>query len=179
MPNVNLVVLCGNLTRDWEMQYTPSGIAVGKGGMAINKKWKTATGEAKEKVCFVDLVAYKKTAEVLAQHTHKGSCVHVVGELEFDQWEDKQTGAKRSKHKVTVNNFQFMDRAPAQGEGQAAAPPRQSDPPPAQRPAATAQRQAQPPAQRPARPTAPATPPVAAPPPAEDFGQIPDDEIPF
>lgn len=176
MPNVNLVVLCGNLTKDWEMQYTPSGIAVGKGGMAINKKWKTATGEPKEKVCFVDLVAYKKTAEVLAEHTRKGSCVHVVGELEFDQWEDKQTGAKRSKHKVTVNNFQFMDRAPAQGDGLAADRPQPSAPqpavrPPAQRPAAaTTQRQA-PPAQQ-------AKPATAPPPMSEDFG-IPDEEIPF
>jgi single-strand DNA-binding protein len=161
MPNVNLVVLCGNLTKDWEIKYTQSGVAIGQGGMAINKKWKNASGEMKEKVCFVDLVAFKKTAEVLMEHTHKGSCIHVIGELDFDQWEDKQTGAKRSKHKVTVQSFQFMDRAPSQ-QGQA---------PAAQKPAATTQRQA-PPAQQ-ARP-------AAAPPPPEenDFG-IQDEEIPF
>jgi len=168
MPNVNLIVLCGNLTKDWEIQYTPSGVAVGKGGMAVNKKWKDGSGQPREKVCFVDLVAFKKTAEVLAEHTKKGSCIHVVGELDFDQWEDKQTGAKRSKHKVTVQSFQFMDRAPAQADGQASAP-RQAAPA-AQRPATT-QRQA-PPTQQ-ARP-ATQPPPMTG----EDLG-IPDEEIPF
>ena len=169
MPNVNLVVLCGNLTRDWEIQYTPTGVAVGKGGMAINKKWKTANGEPKEKVCFVDLVAYKKTAEVLAEHTRKGSCIHVVGELDFDQWEDKQTGAKRSKHKVTVQSFQFMDRAPAQGG-------EQQPPPPAARPSAPPQRPATTQAARPAQQARPA---AAPPPPEENNLGIPDEEIPF
>jgi single-strand DNA-binding protein len=170
MPNVNLIVLCGNLTKDWEIQYTPTGVAVGKGGMAVNKKWKDGTGQMREKVCFVDLVAFKKTAEVLAEHTRKGACIHVVGELDFDQWEDKQTGAKRSKHKVTVQSFQFMDRAPA-ADGQAAAP-RQAAPA-AQRPAAPAQQQRQAP---PAQQTRPATQPHQMT--GEDLG-IPDEEIPF
>lgn len=170
MPNVNLVVLCGNLTRDWEIQYTPSGVAVGKGGMAINKKWKDGSGQMREKVCFVDLVAFKKTAEVLMEHTRKGSCIHVVGELDFDQWEDKQTGAKRSKHRVTVQSFQFMDRAPAQGEG-GAQPQQQAAARPSapQRPATT----------QAARPAQQARPAAAPPPPEENNLGIPDEEIPF
>ena len=169
MPNVNLVVLCGNLTRDWEIRYSQSGVAIGQCGMAINKKWKDASGEMREKVCFVDLVAFKKTAEVLAEHTRKGSCIHVVGELDFDQWEDKQTGAKRSKHKVTVQSFQFMDRAPAQGG-------EQQPPPPAARPSAPPQRPATTQAARPAQQARPA---AAPPPPEENNLGIPDEEIPF
>lgn len=171
MPNVNLVVLCGNLTKDWEIQYTPSGIAIGKGGIAINKKWKDGTGQMREKVCFVDLVAFKKTAEVLAEHTRKGSCIHVVGELNLDQWEDKQSGAKRSKLNVTVQSFQFMDRAPTQADGQQA-PARQAAPA-AQMPAAPAQPQRQAP---PAQQAKPATAPPQMT--GEDLG-IPEEEIPF
>ena len=115
MASVNRVILLGNLTRDIEIHHTKSEIAVGKFGLAMNHKYKD-----KEETVFVDCTAWGKTAEVMAQHLHKGDPVFVEGRLSLDQWEDKNGGGKRSKLYVTVDTFQFMPRA--RGDGEASAP---------------------------------------------------------
>jgi single-strand DNA-binding protein len=115
MSNYNRVILLGNLTRDPELRHTSGGTAMAKLGMAINRRY-TANGEAKESVCFVDLVAWGKQAEVLHKYVHKGSQLMVEGRLEFSQWEDK-SGGKRSKLEVAVENFQFVGGKKADGGG--------------------------------------------------------------
>ncbi len=100
--NVNIVILAGNLTKDPVLSYLPSQTAVVDCGMAINKKYKD-----KESVCFVDLRFFGKTAEAINKYCKKGNPLFVRGELTFDSW-TAQDGTKRSKHRVTVESFQFL-----------------------------------------------------------------------
>src|ERR1700746_3873819 len=108
MANFNKVILAGNLTRDPELRYTPKGTAVAKIGLAINRTWKTETGETKEEVTFVDVDAFGRQAETIGQYLKKGRPVLIEGRLKYDTWEDKQTNQKRSKLGVVLENFQFM-----------------------------------------------------------------------
>jgi single-strand DNA-binding protein len=105
--NFNKVILMGNLTRDVELRQTQSGMALAKFGMATNRKW-SQNGEQKESTCFVDLTAWGRQAEVLAQYVKKGSQLFVEGRLEYSTWEAKDGGGKRSKLEVVVENFQFI-----------------------------------------------------------------------
>jgi single-strand DNA-binding protein len=119
MASFNKVILVGNLTRDPELRYTPKGMAIAKIGMAVNRVWKSEAGEAKEEVTFVDVDAFGRQAETLAQYMKKGSPLLVEGRLRLDQWDDKQTGQKRSKLGVVVEGFQFLgggNRGEAGGE---------------------------------------------------------------
>jgi len=109
MANFNRVILAGNLTRDPELRYTPKGTAVARIGMAINRNWKTETGETKEEVTFVDVDAFGRQAEVIAQYMRKGRPFLMEGRLKLDQWEDKNTHQKQSKLKVVLEAFSFID----------------------------------------------------------------------
>ena len=104
----NKIILVGNLTRDIEIRYTQSGAAIGNTGIATSRKFKSATGEQKEEVLFVDLTFFGRTAEIANQYLRKGSKVLVDGRLKLDQW-TAQDGSKRSKHSVTVENLQMLD----------------------------------------------------------------------
>lgn len=104
----NKVVLVGNLTRDVEIRYSQSGSAIGNVGIATSRKWKSATGEQKDEVMFIDLTFFGRTAEIANQYLRKGSKVLVDGRLVFQQW-TAQDGSKRSKHAVTVENLQMLD----------------------------------------------------------------------
>jgi single-strand DNA-binding protein len=123
MASVNRVTLIGNLTRDPQLKYLPSQTAVAEFGMAMNRKFKSATGEDREEVCFVDCSAFGKAAEIINQYCQKGKLLYVEGRLKFDTWEDKQGGGKRSKHTVVVENFQFLGGREGGGGG---APPADS-----------------------------------------------------
>ena len=117
MANFNKVILAGNLTRDPELRYTPKGTAVAKIGMAINRTWKNETGESKEEVTFVDVEAWGRQAEVIAQYMKKGRPFLVEGRLKLDQWEDKTTHQKVSKLKVVLESFSFIDSKGGGGDG--------------------------------------------------------------
>ncbi len=103
----NKVILAGNLTRDIEIRYTQSGSAIGSTAIATSRKFKSATGEQKEEVLFIDLTFFGRTAEIANQYLRKGSKVLVDGRLKLDQW-TAQDGSKRSKHTVTVENLQML-----------------------------------------------------------------------
>jgi single-strand DNA-binding protein len=140
MANFNKVILAGNLTRDPELRYTPKGTAIARIGMAINRTWKTETGESKEEVTFVDVDAFGRQAEVIAQYMKKGRPLLVEGRLRLDQWEDKTTHQKQSKLKVVLEAFSFIDSRGGDGGGNAggeSARPRQTAP--AAAPAAAAE----------------------------------------
>ena len=109
MASFNKVMLMGNLTRDVEIRHVSSDLAVGKFGIAVNRKFKTQSGEQREEVTFVDCEAWGRTAEVMAQYLNRGSPVFIEGRLKLDQWEDKNGGGKRSKHLVVVETFQFIN----------------------------------------------------------------------
>lgn len=109
MANFNRVMLMGNLTRDVELKYTPSNQAVANIGLAVNRRYKTKdTGEQREETTFVDCEAWGRTAEVMNQYLAKGRPVFIEGRLKLDSWQDKD-GGNRSKLKVVVENFQFVD----------------------------------------------------------------------
>ena len=126
MANYNRVILIGNLTRDPQMSYLPSQTPVVEFGLAVNRKWRSTTGEQREETCFVDCRSYGKAAETFNQYMRKGRPVLVEGRLQFDSWEGKD-GQKRSKHRIIVENFQFLSAGAGapRGEGRAAEPSRQ------------------------------------------------------
>jgi single-strand DNA-binding protein len=127
MASFNKVILVGNLTRDPELRYTPSGTAIAKLALAVNRSWRTETGETREEVTFVDVDAFGKQAETIGQYLRKGRPILVEGRLKMDQWEDKQTGQKRSRLGVVLEVFRFLDSS--QGRGEGGAPPAASAPP--------------------------------------------------
>jgi single-strand DNA-binding protein len=148
MANYNKVILAGNLTRDPELRYTPKGMAIAKFALAINRTWKNEAGETKEEVTFIDIDAFGRQAEVIGQYFKKGKPMLVEGRLKLDQWDDKQTGQKRSRLGVVLEAFQFMDSGRGDGAGPsdgvrsrgaapapaapAAEPPAPDGPPPAE-----------------------------------------------
>src|SRR5689334_10597257 len=109
MASFNKVILAGNLTRDPELRYTPKGTAIARIGLAVNRTWKTETGETKEEVTFVDVDAFGRQAEVISQYMKKGRPLLVEGRLRLDQWEDKNTHQKQSKLKIVLEGFSFLD----------------------------------------------------------------------
>src|SRR6058998_2327422 len=117
MANYNKVILAGNLTRDPELRYTPKGMAIAKLGLAINRTWKNEAGETKEEATFVDVDAFGRTAEVIGQYLKKGRPILIEGRLRLDQWDDKQTGQKRSKLGVVLESFSFLDSTRTEGAG--------------------------------------------------------------
>jgi single-strand DNA-binding protein len=123
MASFNKVILVGNLTRDPELRYTPKGTAIAKFGLAVNRVWTNEAGEKKEEVTFVDIDVFGRTAENVAQYMRKGSPLLVEGRLRLDQWDDKQTGQKRSKLGVVGEIIQFLG-SPRAAEGGTPATPR-------------------------------------------------------
>ena len=144
MPNFNKVILAGNLTRDPELRYTPKGTAIARLGLALNRSYTTETGEKKEEVTFVDVDAFGRQAEVIAQYMRKGRPILIEGRLRLDQWEDKNTHQKQSKLKVVLESFSFLDSrgadaAPAGPEPAAPRAPSAATPPAPAAPAAVSE----------------------------------------
>ena len=124
MANFNKVILAGNLTRDPELRYTPKGSAIAKFGLGVNRTWKTESGETKEEVSFIDIDAFGRQAEVIAQYMRKGHPLLLEGRLRLDTWEDKNTHQKQSKLKVVLEGFSFIDsKGTDAGPAPAAKPP--------------------------------------------------------
>jgi single-strand DNA-binding protein len=107
MAAYNKILLIGNLTRDPQLSYTPNQTAVVDFGLATNRKWTGQDGSQREETCFVDCRAFGKTAETINKYLSKGRSVFIEGRLSFDSW-TAQDGTKKSKHRVTVENFQFL-----------------------------------------------------------------------
>jgi single-strand DNA-binding protein len=131
MSSLNKVFLIGNLTRDPEVRYLPSGAAVADLRLAVNRKYKTQQGEDKEETCFVNVSAWGRQAETCGQYLTKGSPVLVEGRLRYEEWE--KDGQKNSRISVTAERVQFMGSARSGGGGGAPAPESQErrEPPPA------------------------------------------------
>ena len=119
--NFNKVILMGNLTRDPEMRVLPSNMPVASFGVAVNDRFKNKqTEQWEERPNFIDCEAFGRTAENIGKFFSKGKPIFLEGKLRFDQWEDRQSGQKRSKLKVVVDTFQFVggrDGGPGGGSG--------------------------------------------------------------
>lgn len=119
MASYNKVILLGNITRDIQVKYTAGGTAVAEIGLAVNRTWfDKKANEKKEDVTFVDVTLWGRQAEVAGEYLAMGRSIMIEGRLEMDQWNDKDTGAKRSKLKVVCENMQMIG-----GGNRAAQPP--------------------------------------------------------
>lgn len=117
MASLNRVFLMGNLTRDPELRYVPSGTAVATFGLAMNRVYNTQSGEKKEEVCFMQIVTWGKRAELCGQYLSKGSLAFVEGRLQSRNWEDS-SGQKRTTIEVIANSVQFLGRLKGQAKPQ-------------------------------------------------------------
>jgi single-strand DNA-binding protein len=108
MANVNKVILIGNVTRDVEVKFTPKGTAVAGITLAVNRNYKTDSGEKREEVTFVDVELWGRVAEIAGEYVKKGNPLYVEGRLKQDSWEDKDSGQKRTKLKVVAENIQLL-----------------------------------------------------------------------
>lgn len=153
MPSLNQCNLLGNLTRDVELKYSPKGTAIAEIGLAINQNYTAENGEKRESTVFVDITLWGRVAEIAGEYCKKGDPILVIGRLQLDVWDDKQTGQKRSKLKVVGENIQLLG---SKVEGKPSAP------------------KEQPPQSQGRRPSAP--PPR---PPVDTDLDAPEDDIPF
>lgn len=120
MANYNKVLLMGNLTRDPELRYSGGGTggsAICKFGLAVNRQWRNQSGEVQEETCFVDIVVFGRQAETCNEYLSKGRPVFVEGRLSFSTWEDRESGAKRSKLEVVAERVQFLGSRGDNGGG--------------------------------------------------------------
>ncbi|MBC8105934.1 MAG: single-stranded DNA-binding protein [Anaerolineae bacterium] len=182
MASYNKIIMMGNLTRDPQLKYLPNQTPLVEFGLASNRKFKLASGEDREEVCFVDCTAFGKQAEVINQYFTKGKPIFIDGRLKYDSWEDKQGGGKRSKLSIVIDRFEFVGGRDGAGGGGGGAP--------ANYEGGDDQSQGRPPARPPMnrppqqgnRPAPPQRPAPSAPPPEQPFGDEPEfkeDDIPF
>ena len=145
MASYNRVILMGNLTRDPEVKFLPSGTSVANFGLAMNERWTDReTGEQKEAPCFVDVEAWGRQAEIIGEHFTKGSPILLEGSLKYDSWE-AEDGTKRNRLRVRLQRFQFVGSRRDEDEGSggyaqtspAAAPTAQAPTPPQGAPSST------------------------------------------
>jgi single-strand DNA-binding protein len=118
MAYLNKVFIIGNLTRDPELRVTPKGTAICQFGIAVNRQFKDESGATRDETTFIDVEAWGKQGELVSKYLSKGSLAMVEGRLKLDQWEDKQSGQKRSKLKVVLDNVQFLSSRGSAGGGQ-------------------------------------------------------------
>jgi single-strand DNA-binding protein len=113
MAGFNKIILMGNLTRDPEIRYAPSGTPVANFGLAVNRKYRQGE-DLKEEVCFVDIVVFGKQAETCGQYLSKGNGALVEGRLQMRKFETKD-GQKVTKHEVVAENIRFLSKRQDQG----------------------------------------------------------------
>ncbi len=129
---INKVMISGRLTRDPELRYTPSGIAVTTLRMAVNSSFFSKEKEKREEVCYIDVVAWRRQAETCVEYLRKGSPAFIEGRLQSRSWET-QDGQKRSTIEVQADRVQFLEwggdreKAPAPASESRTAPPPADD----------------------------------------------------
>ena len=126
MANYNKILLLGNLTRDPQLSYTPNQIAVADFGLATNRRWTAKDGAQREETCFIDCRAFGRQAENINKYMAKGRLIFIEGRLALETW-TAQDGTKRSKHRVTVESFQFLPGSGATVDDRQAVPDTSAD----------------------------------------------------
>jgi single-strand DNA-binding protein len=115
--SVNKVILLGNLGKDPEVKYTPSGMAVARFTLATNERFKDKEGNWQDKTEWHNLVAFQRTAEIVGEYLKKGRTVYVEGKLQSSSWEDKETGQKKYKTEIIVNDLVLIGGGQREGGG--------------------------------------------------------------
>ena len=109
MASLNKVMLLGNLTRDPDLRYLPSGMAVCEMGLAVSNGRRVVNGQEQEDTCFVDIIVWSKQGENCKQYLTKGSSILIEGRLQLDTWEDRNGGGRRSRLRVVAERIQFLN----------------------------------------------------------------------
>ena len=117
MRGFSKAIVAGNITRDPEMRTTGSGSQVCSFAIAVNRSFKDSSGNQQDQVSYLDCVAWGKSAEIICQYVHKGSALLVSGRLEQRSWEDKNSGQKRSRTEIVVEDFSFIGNNGGNGGG--------------------------------------------------------------
>ncbi|HLJ28054.1 MAG TPA: single-stranded DNA-binding protein [Candidatus Angelobacter sp.] len=116
--SVNKVILIGNLGKDPEVKYTPSGVAVAKFSIATNERYKDKGGEWQDRTEWHNLVAWQRTAEIVGEYVKKGSKIYIEGRLQTSSWEDKQSGEKKYRTEIVVQDLVLLSgRGDGESEG--------------------------------------------------------------
>lgn len=116
MASVNKVILIGNLGKDPEIKYTPGGTPIARFSLATNERTKDKDGNWTDRTEWHNIVAFQRTAEIAGEYLKKGRSVYVEGRIHTDSWDDKDTGQKRYKTEIYVNNLVMLGGA-REGEG--------------------------------------------------------------
>lgn len=117
--SVNKVILIGNLGKDPEVKYTPSGMAIAHLALATNERFKDKEGNWQDKTEWHNLVAFQRTAEICGEYLKKGRTVYIEGRLQTSSWDDKETGQKKYKTEIIVNDLVLLGGGREGGEGAA------------------------------------------------------------
>jgi len=128
LPDINRVALAGRLTRDPELRYLQSGTPLCKMGLAVSRKYKGSDGEQHEETLFINVTAWRGTAEYCGDKLRKGRPIIIEGRLKSDEWEDKTTGAKRTAIEVQADRVQALDWDERENAQQPQPPARPSAP---------------------------------------------------
>ncbi len=119
--NLNKVILCGRLTADPELKQTPSGIAVVSFSLAVNRRFKSSDGAQSQQTDFINVVAWRQTAEFISRYFHKGSALCITGSIQTRTWQDQQ-GQKRYATEVVADEAMFVDSKNESNAGGSFAP---------------------------------------------------------
>jgi single-strand DNA-binding protein len=106
--SVNEVILIGNVGKDPEVKYTPSGVPVAKFSLATNERFKNKSGEWQERTEWHNLIAWQRLAEIVGEYVHKGDKLYVEGRLQTSSWEDRQSGEKKYKTEVVAQDVVLL-----------------------------------------------------------------------
>jgi len=117
MRGFSKAIITGNLTRDPELRTTPNGASVCSFSVAVNRVFRDSSGTQQEQVSFIDCSAWGKLGEMIGQYAKKGAGVLVSGRLDQRTWEDKNSGQKRSRVEIVVEDFNFTTPNNSEGRG--------------------------------------------------------------
>ena len=115
--SVNKVILIGNLGKDPEIKYTPSGTAVAKFSLATNERYKDKSGNWQDRTEWHNIVAWQRLAEIVGEYVKKGSKLYIEGRLQTSSWDDKESGQKRYKTEIIANDLVLLSGRGEEGEG--------------------------------------------------------------
>jgi single-strand DNA-binding protein len=116
--SVNKVILVGNLGKDPEVKFTPSGTPVAKFSLATNERYKDKAGEWQDRTEWHNIVAWQRLAEIVGEYVKKGSKIYIEGRIQTSSWEDKQSGEKKYRTEIVANDLVLLSgRGEGDGEG--------------------------------------------------------------
>ena len=117
--SVNKVILIGNLGKDPEVKYTPSGTAVAKFSLATNERYKDKAGEWQDRTEWHNIVAWQRLAEIVGEYVKKGSKIYIEGRLQASSWDDKESGQKKYKTEIIANDLVLLGGRGEAGDSEA------------------------------------------------------------